>query len=126
MNKTLNYFFFLSFFVLLSVSSSFAGPCESLVNQPAAGCYPQYIFSPDAIGNHGLDYELKNTAGWPVTVKVYWRSDTYTDWSKFRELLVTKEFIWCISRSDDNVEYMIEFCSNSATATVDILFCNDW
>ncbi len=106
-------------------NSVFAGPCWNHEDEPNNS--PTALeFQPDAIGNHGLDYEAKNLGLWPVTVKVFWQSDTYPGWKKFRELMDPQEFIWCISQSDDNVQYRIEFWTNSSTATFDVLFCKDW
>ncbi len=103
-----------------------AGPCWSYEDQPNLGSPTAFEFSPDAIGNHGLDYEVKNLGLWPVTVRVFWQSNTYPGWKQFRELMDPQEFIWCISQSDDNVRYRIEFWTNSSTATFDVLFCKDW
>ena len=103
-----------------------AGPCEDGYDQIQGSLVLE--FAPDVIGWHGFDYQISGSLnGWPLTVYMYWQSDTYPGWHLFRTLYNDMdEFTWFHSETDDNVRYRVEFWTNSSNAYADWLFCKFW
>lgn len=105
----------LGFALMLFFVSTLNGSCQNGYNVPLGGGATAE-FAPDAIGTYYLNYSVVGLYPWPLTVEVYWQSDTYPGWRKFQELNTATGSVLLYSGTDDNVRYRVVFWTISATA----------
>lgn len=102
--------------LVLLFSVSLNAECQNGYNEPLTDGVTIVEFTPNAVGTYEFEYSVTGLYPWPLTVKVYWQSDTYPGWQQFEELNTATGRVTLYSGTDDNVRFKVEFCTISSTA----------